>query len=169
MNAKKESLHPCVSIYISGANGIIYGTSKGICRVTGLESEGIKFDSWVKETFNDHDRLFPGTIISNEALFCFEENSTLIQEKTGRDKPQRFRTYSHILKEGKWYCLTKSDKRLIFDLIIQGAELVCLSDSGQKHVLFKHKPGLWQLDELFVTPDIELLKFLHHHMCSLLK
>ena len=59
----------------------------------GKEGVGINFAKWVRDTFNDHDSLFPGTIISNEALFCFDESSEIIQKKTGREKPQRFRTY----------------------------------------------------------------------------
>ncbi len=160
--------HTCEQIYEIGAKGIIYGSEKGICRITGKESTGLLFEKWVKDTFNDHDRLFPGEIISNEALFCFDEASEIIQKKTGRDKPQRFRTYSHIIKDGDWYCVTKADKRLILQLIIEGAEMVCLTETGQKHVLFKHKTGLWQLDELHVKPDIELLGLLHFHMCELL-
>ncbi len=161
-------IHICTQIYTIGANNKIYGVEKGICRVTGKESMGILFDKWVKNTFNDHDYLFPGTIISNAALFCFDENSEIIQKKIGCDKHQRFRTYSHIIKDDVWYCLTKAKKRLIFQLIIDGAEMVCLTNTGQKHILFKHKKGMWQLDELYVPPNIPLLKLLHFHMCELM-
>ncbi len=64
--------NPCARIYNIGAENKIYGTEKGICRITGLEGVGINFDKWARDTFNDHDSLFPGTIISNEALFCFD-------------------------------------------------------------------------------------------------
>lgn len=160
--------HTCEQVYEIGANNKIYGTEKGVCRITGKEGIGLPFDKWVKNTFNDHDFLFPGTIISNEALFCFDESSEIIQKKTDRDKPQRFRTYSHIIKNGEWHCVTKADKRLIFQLITEGAEMVCLTETGQKHILFKHKPGTWQLDDLHVNPNIELLELLHFHMCELL-
>lgn len=160
--------HTCEIIYEIGANNKIYGTDKGICRITGKEGTGLSFNKWVRKTFNDYNYLLPGTIISNQALFCFDESSEIVQRKTGKEKPQRFRTYSHIMKGGKWFCLTKADKRKIFDLIIKGAEMVCLTDTGQKHILFKHRPGSWQLDDLQIKPDIELLKKLHHHMCELI-
>jgi hypothetical protein len=160
--------HTCEQIYEIGANGKIYGSEKGVCRITGKKSTGTPFEKWVKNTFNDHDRLFPGDIISNEAMFCFDESSEIVQKKTGRDKPQRFRTYSHIIKEGQWHCVTKADKRHILQLIVEGAEMVCLTETGQKHVLFKHKIGMWQLDELHVEPDIDTLKHLHFHMCELM-
>lgn len=160
--------HVCEQIYEIGADGKIYGSQKGICRITGKESTGIPFDKWVKNTFNDHDRLYPGDIISNEALFCFDESSITVQRKIGKDRPQRFRTYSHIIKDGEWYCVSKADKRLIFQLIVEGAEMVCLTETGQKHVLFKHKPGMWQLDDLHVKPNIELLRHLHFNMCELM-
>lgn len=162
-------MHPCELIYSIGASGKIYGTEKGICRITGKQAFGINFDKWVRDTFTDHASLKPGTIISNEALFCFDEASEIVQKQAGKDKLQRFRTYSHIVFAGKWYCLTKADKKLIFELICNGAELVCLTDSGQKHLLFKNRPGLWQLDDIFITPDIDLLKQLHSQMCELLK
>lgn len=162
-------MHPCEIIYNIGSNGLKYGSDKGICRITGKESEGIKFDKWVRDTFTDLASLKPGTIISNEAIFCFDESSEIIQDKTGKEKLQRFRTYSHIVYKGEWYCLTKANKESIFNMIIDNAELVCLTDSGQKHVLFKHKPGMWQLDEMFIIPDIELLKSLHCNMCELMK
>jgi hypothetical protein len=162
-------LHTCESIYQVGANNLKYGSDKGICRITGKESEGVIFEKWVRDTFTDLGSLKPGTIISNEALFCFDEASEAVQKKTGKEKLQRFRTYSHIIYKDQWYCVTKADKKKIFELICDDAELVCLTDSGQKHILFKHKPGMWQLDEVYIMPDIDHLKFLHLHMCDLLK
>jgi hypothetical protein len=161
--------HPCITIYNIGASGKIYGNETGICRITGEQSAGLNFSKWVRDTFTDHASLKPGTIISNEALFCFDEASEIVQYKSGKDKLQRFRTYSHIVCNGVWYCLTKADKKQIYELICSGAELVCLSDSGQKHILFKHKPGMWQLDDIFIVPDIELLQMLHSQMCRLMR
>lgn len=161
--------HPCELIYSIGASGKEYGSEKGICRVTGKEGKGIAFKKWVRDTFTDLGSLKPGSIISNQALFCFDEASEIVQEKTGKEKLQRFRTYSHIVCEGEWFCVTKADKKKIFDLICNSAEMVCLTDTGQKHILFKHKPGMWQLDDMFIIPDIDTLKFLHFNMCELMK
>ncbi len=160
--------HPCHIVYDIGSEGIIYGEHPGICRITGQESVGLPFNKWVKDTFTDHAFLKPGNIISNQALFCFDEKSTIIQKLKNRDKPQRFRTYSHIIHDGKWHICTKADKRLIYNLIITGASLVCLTDSGQKHVFFKHRPGMWQLDDSYIMPDIDVFTWLHKQMCSLL-
>lgn len=165
-------MHVCEKIYqISGAKnyGAVWGDVPGICRITGAKSSGVLFEKWVKKTFNDYAFLKPGTIISNEALFCFDEQSEFIKLKTGRDKPQRFRTYSHIVHNGEWYCFTKADKERIFNLICNGAEIVSLNDTGQKHVFFKHKQGMWQIDDLFVTPDIKNLKLIHKTMCDLMR
>ena len=164
----EKILHPCERIYKIGADNILYGSQNGTCRITGKESVGLLFSKWVKNTFNDYSFLKPGNIISNEALFCFDEQSKILQEKTGRDKLQRFRTYSHIVCNGEWYCVTKADKRKIYDCIINNAELICLTDTGQKHILFKHKPGMWQLDDIFILPDIPTFKILHFKMCELL-
>lgn len=159
----------CVRIYKVGAESKIYGNTPGVCRITGNESNGIPFNDWVRKTFTDHASLLPGTIISNEALFCFDEASDIVMKRAGKEKPQRFRTYSHIIDaDGVWHCCTKSDKRIIFKMIIDGASLVCLTDSGQKHVLFKHRPGMWQLDDMFIKPDIPRFIDLHTRMCALL-
>jgi hypothetical protein len=162
-------MHPCEIIYKIGGNGKRYGEEEGVCRITGKQSTGQNFDKWIRDTFTDIAYLKPGTIISNEASFCFEEASEIIQQKTGKEKPQRFRTYSHIVHGGKWFCYTKANKKEIYESIIAGAELVCLTDSGQKHMLFKHRTGMWQLDDMFITPDVELLKLLHTSMCDLMR
>lgn len=139
------------------------GTSKGICRITGIESFGFPFSDWVKDTFTDQSYLHSGTIISNEALFCFDEASTLIQRITNKDKPQRFRNYSHIISEGKWHLFTKADKKAMFELIsTKECELVCIAESGQKHIFFKNQVGLWQLEEKHIYPDKEKLLYIHN-------
>ncbi len=162
-------MHPCEIIYNLHGNGFQYGKIKGICRITGKESTGMPFQKWVKDTFTDHAYLHPGTIISNAAAFCFEEASEVIKERTGRDKPQRFRTYSHVvMQDGMWHTVTKADKQKIVGLLQESPQIVCLTDSGQKHVFFKHKPGFWQLDESFVLPDLRDFNFLHGVMMDLL-
>jgi hypothetical protein len=149
--------HPCEILYPFSSNKI-YGNEKGICRITGKESTGLNFGDWVKDTFTDHSYLYPGTIISNEALFCFEESSELIAQKVNKEKPQRFRTYSHIVVNDEWYVLTKAQKKEIYDLIINNEPDVCvISDSGQRHLLFKHKIGTWQFEDQFIQRDKETL------------
>lgn len=146
-------LHPCEIIYELGHKPI-YGDEKGICRITGKEAEGIKFESWVKKTFTDYNYLFDGDIISNEALFCFEEGSEYLAKKVNRDKPQRFRTYTHIVENDEWHMLSKAQKQEIYNLIVNGDPEVCvISDSGQRHLLFKHKLGTWQFEDQHIKRD----------------
>lgn len=144
----------------------------GICRVTGAETYGTDFPAWVakRDKFNDYAILLPGTILSYEALLTFDEQSTLLAQKTGRDKPQRFRTYCHIVTEaGEWHACTKADKQLMLNLITtQNPVVVCLTDTGQKHLLCKAKRGFWQLDDSFIVPDVALLTQLHTDMMHLL-
>jgi hypothetical protein len=149
--------HPCEILYLFASNKI-YGDEKGICRITGKESTGINFDGWVKDTFTDHAYLYPGQIISNEALFSFEESSELIAQKVNKEKPQRFRTYSHIVANGEWYVLTKAQKKEIYELILNNEPDVCvISDSGQRHLLFKHKIGTWQFEDQHIKRDKKTL------------
>lgn len=168
METKKS--HPCERIYAAGADGKIYGDVEGVCRITGQLGRGLNFDSWVRDTFTDVASLKPGTIISNEALFCFDESSEIVMQRAGKEKPQRFRTYSHIIDaDGVWHCCTKADKKKILEMILSGAQLVCLTDSGQKHMLFKHKNGMWQLDDIYIFPDVNKLSKLHKTMMQLIE
>lgn len=145
--------HPCEIMY-QFSNAKIYGEMPGVCRIIGKESTGIEFDKWVKDTFTDHAYLKPGTIISNEALFCFEEQSELLMRMTGRDKTQRFRTYSHIVVGTDWHLLSKAQKPEIYDLLINADPTVCvIADSGQKHLLFKHRPGTWMFENETILRD----------------
>ena len=162
-------LHPCERIYQIGANGKAYGSTSGTCRITGKKAIGLPFEKWVRDTFTDHGALLPGDIISNEALFCFDESSEIVQLRSGKEKLQRFRTYSHIINKGEWLVLTKADKHRIADIMLyDDPELVCLSDTGQKHLLFKHRTGLWQLEEMQLMPDRNGLAYLYERMMKLL-
>ena len=80
------TLHPCERIYHAGASGKIFGDVPGICRITGKPSKGLPFNKWVRDTFTDHGSLKPGSIISNEALFCFEEASEIVMKRAGKEK-----------------------------------------------------------------------------------
>jgi len=160
--------HPCELMY-QFSNAKIYGKIPGICRITGKESVGILFDKWVKDTFTDHAYLKPGTIISNEALFCFEEQSKLLMQMTGRNKPQRFRTYSHIVVEQEWHLLSKAQKPEIYDLLTNTDPLIAvIADSGQKHLLFKHRIGTWMFENETIMRDKINLRLLKETVESLL-
>ncbi len=152
-------MHPCEIIY--NANKKNYGYTKGICRITGKASSGVLFSKWVKKTFNDYDCLLPGSIISNEALFCFDESSLIIAQKAKKEKPQRFRNYSHVVINSEWFIFSKAQKKEIFEIILKKPEIVCIADSGQKHILFKHKMGFWQFENTFIIPNIDKLKYIH--------
>jgi len=150
--------HPCEIIY-KFSEDRTYGSERGVCRITGKQSSGMPFDKWVKKTFTDYGDLKPGDIISNEALFCFDEASEVITKKTGKEKTQRFRTYTHIVSNNKWYVYNKSQKEEIYKLLIESDPDVCvISDSGQKHLLFKHKLGTWQFENIHISRDKNLLK-----------
>ena len=151
-------MHPCEILYKIAGKDVEYGIQSGICRVTGQISTGVNFDKWVKDTFTNFDFLHPGDIISNEALFCFDEKSKIIQEKTGKEKEQKFRSYSHFVHNAKWHILTKADKSKMYKLLLDDPEIAVISDSGQRHLFFKHRLGFWQFEDHFITPDKEGLQ-----------
>jgi hypothetical protein len=45
---------------------------------------------------------------------------------------------------------------------------VCLTDSGQKHIFFKNRPGFWQLDDMHVAEDLPDFERLHGLMMQML-
>ena len=161
--------HPCIELFEAVQPAYSIGTKPGVCRITGEPGKGMAFEKWVADTFNDRAYLRPGDIISNEAAFTFDEKSELLQKMTGRDKLQRFRTYSHILEaDGTWHVLTKADKQKIVSILQRSPKIVCLTDTGQKHIFFKHRPGFWQLDEMFVPPSLPVFNALHGDMMQML-
>lgn len=163
-----NDMHACEIIYKASPEHPTYGNEPGVCRVTGKETYGVPFHTWVRDTFTDFASLKPGTIISNEALFCFEEASVLIQKIKAKDKPQRFRTYSHFVNKGTWYVLGKDQKAEILTLLLDpDTSVSIIAESGQKHLAFKHKIGMWMFEEVQMLKDVETFKWLHETLYEL--
>lgn len=87
-----------------------------------------------------------------------------MQAKTGRDKLQCFRNYSHFIVNGEWLPLTKGDKRRMRELLLSEPfpELAAVAESGQKHIVFRarrNEPGgragwvQFEEDALWLEPD----------------
>ena len=166
-------MHPCQLVYKAAGLTPPETGNYGTCRVTGAQTYGVYFDDWIasREKFNDFATLRPGNIMSHEALFTFDEQSLLLAQKTNRDKPQRFRTYCHIITAtGEWYALTKADKKLMFTLLTasQAPQVVSLTDTGQRHLFFKNRLGFWQLDDHYILPNVPLFTQIHANMMHLL-
>jgi len=152
--------HCCEYIYYCSSKPV-YGQQRGVCVVTGKESTGIKFDDWVRNTFTDYALLKKGDIVSNEALFCFDEQSEEIAKKVGKDKPQRFRNYSHFVFENNWVALGKDKKEEMLDLLLSKSLDVCIiAESGQRHLFLRAVPGLWLFEDRLIQPDV----FLFHEI-----
>lgn len=162
-------MHTCIQIYNHSSEKPKYGSVPGTCRITGHEGEGLPFEKWVKDTFTDRHNLRPGNIICNEAIFCFEEASTFLQKLTGKDKPQRFRNYSHFIVDSSWHVRDKGQKADMMGFMLSNPEVCVIAESGQRHLVFKHKPGMWQFEDAFIQPDAQHFQFLHsriHHLGS---
>lgn len=132
-------------------------THHGACRMCGGDGDGIAFDAWVRDTFTNHDQLLPGDIICGPCQFAFAQDSRLLQERTGKDKPQRMQNYSHVVLRGQWYPLHKGQKVKLLSLLRQSPELVAIGVSGQKHIVFRARPGWWQVEEQCVAPNLPAL------------
>jgi len=144
-------------LYSAAGSPPMSGTAAGCCRTCGDNGIGLPFDTWVKDTFTNFDCLFPGDIVCHACLFGFDEGSELLRQRVGKDKPQRMRNYSHFVADGAWQPVSKGNKRYMRDLLMQEPELAVIADSGQKHILFRARPGFWQFEEQKLTPCPHLL------------
>ncbi len=130
----------------------------GTCRACGIESAGVPFDAWVKPTFTDWDKIAPGEILCQACQFCFCDQSGLLATLVGKSKPQRMRNYSHFVAGDRWIPLSKGDKPRMRALLLDpGLQLAVIADSGQRHILFRAKPGWWQFEEHALRPAPEAL------------
>lgn len=139
-------------LYVAAGEPPMPGDARGVCRTCGTTGVGVPFERWVKATFNDHNRLMPGEIVCHACLFTFDDSSALLQARLGRDKPQRLRNYSHFVLDGVWHPLSKANKREMVELLRAGPEVAVIAVSGQKHILFRARPGWWQIEEATVLP-----------------
>lgn len=139
-------------VYIAAGSPPL-GDVPGVCRSCGIDGVGLPFDDWVKRTFVDFDKLQPGSIVCSACLFCFDDRNPNLTALTGRDKLQRMRTYSHFVSGGVWSALHKGQKVEMRDRLLDPAtEVAVVSLSGQKHLLFRARPGWWQIEEEATAP-----------------
>lgn len=155
---------PTALIWIAADAPLQQGEIRGICRTCGSEGIGLPFTQWVKETFTDHDKLAPGEIVCHACLFCFDEASTAIQQRTGKEKEPRFRNYSHFVLNGQWFPLSKGGKRQMREILGQSPSVAVIAESGQKHLVFRARPGWWQFEEQQLPPCPDLLTDLLSHI-----
>lgn len=133
----------------------------GTCRMCGIAASGQPFYKWVRPTFTNYDELLDGDIICNACLFCTDEQSTLLAKMVGKDKPQRMRTYSHFVIDGKWRVLSKAHKSEMRDILLnQQPQVAIIATSGQKHIIFRARVGWWQIEEHSTLPFPDHLRHL---------
>lgn len=130
----------------------------GACWLCGGEMTAGK-PATLPPTFMDYDkaRCPESGYICDACWFSMAEQSELLAERVGKDRPQRMRNYSHFVLDGQWYPLSKGDKRAMCNLLEQAPELAVIAVSGQKHLVFRAQPGRWQVEEQAVLPDVDRL------------
>lgn len=130
----------------------------GLCRVCGEQSRGVSFAAWVADTFTNYDGIGPGDILCHICQFAFAQRDPELTRRTGKDKLQRMQNYSHIVCNGEWHPLHKGQKTELLDLLRRGPELAVIAVSGQKHLVFRARPGWWQVEEQAVWPGLAALE-----------
>ena len=128
----------------------------GSCWLCGgeLDGCGMPYQKFVKPTFTDHDKAACPTsdYVCSACVFCADDHNQVLADMLRKDKPQRMRNYSHFVVNGEWVPLSKASKPQMIELL-QHAELAVIADSGQKHIIFRAKPGMWQFEEQALVPD----------------
>src|SRR5690606_28892119 len=113
--------------------------------------------AWVKDTFTDHDKIQPGTIVCHACLACVDDHSAVLQARTGRDKLQRMRNYSHLVtRSGRWIPAMKNEKRAIAAALLDRADppvVAVISLAGQKHLILRARVGWWHIEESALAPQ----------------
>lgn len=148
------------TIYAAAGSPPVEGDTAGTCRACGRDSIGLAFASWIKDTFVDHDKLRPGSIICRSCLFCFDDHNEILTARTGKPKLQRMRNYSHfVTASGEWLPLSKGKKARMRELLTgeQSPAVAIIATSGQKHLIFRARMSWWQIEERTVLPFPEQL------------
>lgn len=145
-----RSVAQCV--WLAAQQPAMDGEALGLCRLCGAAGMGLPFERWVKDTFTDHDKIGDGTIVCHACQFCACEATPGLAARVGKDKPQKFRNYSHIVGKGVWHPLSKGNKRQMRTLLMQNPDVALIALSGQKHLFFRATVGWWQIEEYAVRP-----------------
>jgi hypothetical protein len=133
-------------IYESAGAPPMPGSEAGPCRTCGMDAQGVLFNSWVKDTFTDHASLHPGEIVCHACLMLFENRSVLYQRLLGREKPQKPWNWSHFVVDGQYVVLSKADKMQMRGILARSPAVAVIAESGQKHLAFRAKVGMWQFE-----------------------
>lgn len=123
----------------------------GACCLCGVDGAGLAWSAWVKDTFTDHDRLYPGAIVCDACQFCVDDRNETLTQLAGREKPQRMRNYSHVVTTaGHWRAYMKNEKRALTAALLHATDspiVAVISLAGQKHLATRARLGWWQIEE----------------------
>ena len=153
---------PSDAVYRSAGAPAYQGDANGTCRLCGAaDAIGEPWGVWVKETFTGHDQLWPGAIVCRACLFCADDRNAALTVRTGREKPQRMRNYSHIVTaSGRWLPLMKNQKRELGAALLDAVDppiVAVVSLAGQKHLIMRARMGWWQIEESVMRPEPDRL------------
>jgi hypothetical protein len=63
------------------------------------------------------------------------------------------RNYSHFIVKGEWIVLSKAQKVKIAETLFSNPDVAVIAATGQKHIIFRARPGHWQFEEQTIVPD----------------
>jgi len=107
-----------------------------------VTSEGAQLTSkFIKPTFTDIDyaQAPESNFVCAACVWCISNKNVELQRHIGKEKPQRLRNYSVLVKDGTWHAMSKARKTQIAQMLIEPPfpQLAIIAESGQKHLIFK--------------------------------
>jgi hypothetical protein len=132
----------------------------------------------IKPTFNDFNaaRGDMSAGVCSACVWTLLQPNPDVTRKTGKDKPQFFRVYSHFVQNGVWGVYSKGQKAEMLTALLTGVmpEVCVVSESGQKHLAFKTQAnpagqsiGWVQFEEQRFELDLEEFIPLQAHIQAL--
>lgn len=139
-------MNPTVLLYQAAGHPAVDGlvpADEPACWLCGgtLGGQGLPLEAFIRSSAAvfEEAHAVESTHVCAACVFCFEEQCATLTRLTGRERPQKMRTYSHFVASGVWHPLTKADKAAMRCLLLDGAfpELAVISDSQQKHLAYR--------------------------------
>lgn len=150
--------------------GELFATARGYAYSAGAEhcfycgtscDQSFTSAKYVKQSFTSRDTVCGGNYVCGGCVAALDEQAT-IELPTGEVRTgQKTRCYSWVFNRGRALAATKAHREWLVGVCLYPPEppfVVCLSDSGQKHLLYRGKV-CHSREVLTVTLEAEPITF----------
>jgi len=127
----------------AAARGVVFEHGRERCFYCGT-SCGRSFTStqYVKDSFTSRDTICGGDFVCAGCVAALDEKATIVLPDGTVREQQKVRCYSWVFSREICFAATKSHREWLLRICIEPPEapfVICLSDSGQKHLLYRSR------------------------------